>query len=87
MKKNSVFAALVVLLFTLGSMRVGAQTVSAQCEGTVTEAGKPLPNVSVVLTNLGTAKNFKIKTDKNGKFSVVGVPYGDYEVEVTSASG
>lgn len=87
MKKNLISFAIAVLLFVLGSVPLWAQTVSAQVEGTVTDGGKPLPNAGVSLTNLGTNRNFKIKTDKNGKFYAVGVPYGDYEVEITSSSG
>jgi Flp pilus assembly protein TadD len=87
MKKQLVFVVLVVLLFSHGALPVLAQKLSAQVEGTVTEAGKPLANVAVVLTNTGTGRTFKSKTDMNGKFSVVGVPYGDYEVEITSPSG
>lgn len=87
MKKRLIFTAITVLLFALGSVPIWSQTVSAQVEGTVTEAGKPLPSVSVNLTNTGTGRSFKTKTDKNGKFFMVGVPYGDYEVEITSSSG
>lgn len=87
MKKNFIFIAIAVLLLGLSSAPVWSQTVSAQVEGTVTEAGKPLPNVAVTLTNLGNNRNFKLKTDKSGKFTAVGVPYGDYEVEITSTTG
>ena len=87
MKKSSVVAMLGMLLFALAALPAWAQTVSAQVEGTVTASGKPLPKVNVTLTNKGTGKVFKIKTDKNGKFLVVGVPYGEYELEVTSESG
>ena len=84
MKKHLIFAAIAVLLATLGSVPMWAQT--AQVEGTVTEAGKPLPNVNVTLTSQ-TGRVLKIKTDKNGKFVLVGAPYGTYEVEITSSSG
>src|SRR5215469_7413846 len=87
MKKNLIVAMLSVLLFALGALPAWSQTVSAQVEGTVTQSGTPLPNVSVVLTNKGTGKVFKIKTDKSGKFTAVGVPYGEYEVEVIDSSG
>lgn len=87
MKKSLVVAMLSVLLCALAALPSWAQTVSAQVEGTVTEGTKPLPNVQVTLTNKGTGKVLKIKTDKNGKFTAVGVPYGAYEVEVTSSSG
>lgn len=87
MKKNLIVAMLSLLLFALGALPAWSQTVTAQVEGTVTQSGTPLPNVSVILTNKGTGKVFKIKTDKNGKFMAVGVPYGEYEVEVISSSG
>ena len=87
MKKSLIVAMLGALVFALAALPAWAQTVSAQVEGTVTEGSKPLPNVQVTLTNKGTGKVIKIKTDKNGKFIAVGVPYGAYEVEVTSSSG
>lgn len=87
MKKNLTIAAVLMLLLALGTTPAWAQTVSAQVEGTVTESGKPLPNVTVTLTNKGTGKVTKVKTDKSGKFMAVGVPYGEYEVEVISATG
>jgi tetratricopeptide (TPR) repeat protein len=87
MKKNLIFAMLAMLLFALLSVPSRSQTISAQVEGTVTEGAKPLPSVSVTLTNTGTGRSFKTKTDKNGKFYMVGVPYGEYEVEVVSSSG
>lgn len=87
MKKSLLVAMLGVLVLALAALPSWAQTVSAQVEGTVTEGSKPLPNVQVTLTNKGTGRVFKMKTDKNGKFTAVGVPYGDYEVEVTSSSG
>lgn len=86
MKKNLAFTA-IALLLAFCPVLLKAQTVSAQVEGTVTEAGKPLANVQVVLTNSGTSRSFKMKTDKNGKFTAVGVPYGKYDVEITSSSG
>lgn len=87
MKKVLALTALVGLLFALGALPAWAQTVSAQVEGTVTDGSKPLPNVTVNITNKGTGRVFKVKTDKNGKFTAVGIPYGDYEIEVISSSG
>lgn len=87
MKRNFIVAIFAVLLCSLGALPASAQTVSAQVEGTVTDAGKPIAKATVTLTNKGTGRVFKVKTDKNGKFLMVGVPYGDYEVEVTSESG
>lgn len=87
MKKNSIVCALAILLMAVYSVPMWSQTVSAQVEGTVTDGGKPLPKVKVNMTNTGTGRSFNVKTDKNGKFSMVGVPYGDYEIEIVSDSG
>ena len=47
----------------------------------------PLPNAQVVFTNTETGKEFKTKTDKNGEFKMLGVPYGSYEVNVLNDKG
>jgi tetratricopeptide (TPR) repeat protein len=70
---------------TTGTVRVGG--LSAQVEAIVTGEGRPVSNVIVVFTDSGTGRSFKVKTDANGKCSLVGVPGGDYQVEVTNASG
>jgi tetratricopeptide (TPR) repeat protein len=61
--------------------------------------GKPMAGAEVVYTNVGTldrtanrvtegsGKVYKIKTDKNGKFSLVGVEYGVYQIEITDGDG
>src|SRR5947209_2719392 len=35
----------------------------------------------------GTGKVYKVKTDKKGSFSVVGMEYGVYQIEITAADG
>ena len=35
----------------------------------------------------GSGKTYKVKTDKKGSFSVVGVEYGVYKIEITAADG
>lgn len=85
MKRN--YVCLAVLICALGFKPAWSQTVSVQVEGKVTDAGKPLAGVSLALTNLGTARVYKVKTDKSGAFAMVGVPQGDYEVEISDASG
>jgi TolA-binding protein len=80
MKKNAI--ALALAAFLLAALTAWAQTVGVPVEGTVTEEGKPLPNVQVVLTNVDTGRNYKTKTDKNGHFSLLGIPYGNFQVDV-----
>src|ERR1700760_1919620 len=87
MKRNVVVLALGTLLFAVGFLPAYSQTVGAQAEGKVTQDGKPVANAPVVFTNTGTGKSYKSKTDKNGEFQMLGVPYGTYEVNVLNEKG
>lgn len=87
MKRNAIVFALGALLFAVGFLPAYTQTVGAQAEGKVTKDGKPLANAPVVFTNTGTGKSYKSKTDKNGEFQMLGVPYGSYEVNVLNEKG
>ncbi|HEX4603198.1 MAG TPA: tetratricopeptide repeat protein [Candidatus Angelobacter sp.] len=87
MKRNAIVFALATLLCTAGFLPARSQTVGAPTEGKVTQEGKPLPNVQVVLTNVDTGKVNKTKADKSGAFVLLGVPYGNYQVEVIGEKG
>src|SRR5882724_1479580 len=83
MKRN----ILVVALFALGSLTAWPQTVGTPVEGTISRDGQPLADVQVVFNNTDSGKVIKIKTDKKGAFALIGVPYGNYEIQVLSGSG
>lgn len=87
MKRNAIVLALGALLFAVGFLPARSQTVGAQAEGKVTQEGKPLANAPVVFTNTDNGKIYKTKTDKNGEFQMLGVPYGSYEVNVLNEKG
>jgi tetratricopeptide (TPR) repeat protein len=87
MKRNAFVIALASLWLAIGFSAAYSQTVGAQAEGKVTQEGSPLPNAQVVFTNTDTGKIFKTKTDKNGEFRMLGVPYGSYEINVLSDKG
>jgi tetratricopeptide (TPR) repeat protein len=87
MKRNAIVLALGALLFAVEFLPARSQTVGAQAEGKVTQEGKPLANAPVVFTNTDNGKTYKTKTDKNGEFQMLGVPYGSYEVNVLNAKG
>lgn len=87
MKRNAIVFALAALLCSVVFLPARAQTVGAPTEGKVTQEGKPLPNVQVVLTNVDTGKVNKTKTDKGGNFAVLGIPYGNYQVDVLGEKG
>src|SRR4029077_1643229 len=85
--KRNVMVLVGALLFAVGFLPARAQTVGAQAEGKVTQDGKPFANAPVVFTNTDTGKTYKSKTDKNGSFQMLGVPYGPYEVNVLNEKG
>jgi len=88
MKKKSVFAALVALLFALGAMPVWSQATLARVNGKIVDNGKPVAGVKVVITNKDTGRKFEVKTDKKGEFSQIGFTRGNnYTVEIFDASG
>jgi tetratricopeptide (TPR) repeat protein len=87
MKRNAIVLALGALLFAVGFLPARSQTIGAQAEGKVTQDGKPFANAPVVFTNTETGKTYKSKTDKNGEFQMLGVPYGSYEVNVLNEKG
>lgn len=87
MKTKLTNVAMVTLLFLVGSVSAFSQATAGKVQGRVTDGGKPLLNAEVVLTNADNGRTYKMRTDKNGQFSGVGVQFGVYEEEVTSAAG
>lgn len=85
MKRNG--TALAVVLLLLAAFAVGAQSVGVPVEGKITQEGQPMANVQVVLTATDSGRAYKTKTDKNGVFSMVGVPRGDFNIEVVGQNG
>src|ERR1051326_7313075 len=61
--------------------------------------GKPLAGATVTYTNVGifdrvdqrikegTGQVYKIKTDKQGRFELLGMQFGIYQIEVTAPDG
>jgi len=88
MKKNSISVALIALLLAVGATAVWSQTVGTRVQGTVADNGKPAAGIQVVLTNEDNGRSFKAKTDKNGRFDMVGIPIGgNYKLEAFSPTG
>ncbi|HLJ85611.1 MAG TPA: tetratricopeptide repeat protein [Candidatus Angelobacter sp.] len=87
MKRNSTIVALACLVLALFSMPVWSQ-VTTQIGGRILGTdGKPLAEAQVTYTSLTNNRAFKSKTDKNGEFSLVGVPYDQFQVEIQGADG
>lgn len=88
MKRNTILFALAAALIAAAFPRADAQTLgSLPVEGKVTMEGSPFPNAQVVLTNVDTGKTYKAKSGKSGDFSLLGVPYGNYQVDVFGDKG
>jgi hypothetical protein len=88
MKK--IYAAFVVigLFLATGVTPARAQNMGMMTvEGKVTQAGAPLPNVQIVLTDVDTGRTFKTKAGKNGQFTVAGVTFGNFRVDVLGEKG
>ncbi|MGZ7091225.1 MAG: tetratricopeptide repeat protein [Candidatus Angelobacter sp.] len=85
-----------ILLALLLPMQRFLASVSGQI---LDREGNPMVGAEVVYTNVGTidrvatriiegtGKIYKVKTDKNGKFSLIGVEYGVYQIEITASDG
>src|SRR5690349_4028247 len=86
MKKKSVFAALAALFFVLSSILAWSQN-TVQIEGKVTDGTKPIPNAQITLANVDNNRVVKLKADKNGSFAAPGIPFGNYNIDVTTATG
>lgn len=87
MKRNSILVLVTALLVALAACPAWTQTVSARVVGTVNDNGKPAQGLQVVLTNQDNGRSYKVKTDKNGAFDIVGVQPGNFKVDVFNASG
>lgn len=87
MKTKLTYAVMVTVLFLVGSVTAWSQATNARVEGTITNAGKPVADAQVVFTSKDNGKAYKYKTDKNGQYVGYGMPFGQYEQEIISASG
>jgi tetratricopeptide (TPR) repeat protein len=88
MKKKSIFAALVALMFALGAMPAWSQATLARVGGKVSDGGKPVVGAKVVITNKDSGRQYVAKTDKKGEFTQIGFTRGNnYSIEIFNAEG
>lgn len=84
---------LIALLFPV-------QRWNAEVTGRILDReGNPMAGAQVTYTNVGTVDRtreqvlegtglvYKVKTDRNGKFALIGVQFGVYQIEITAADG
>jgi tetratricopeptide (TPR) repeat protein len=87
MRTKSIFTLLAAVVLALSGHAAWSQATLTRAEGKVTNAGKPVPDVQVVLTFQDSGKQSKVKTDKSGAYSLIGLTRGAYTVEVFNAAG
>jgi hypothetical protein len=87
MKTKLAYTAMATLIFMLGTAAAWSQASAGKVKGTATNGGKPLASAQVVLTNVDNGKTYKMKTEKDGSFTGVGIMFGNYEEEVSDVSG
>lgn len=87
MRTKSIYALLAAVALALVASAAWPQATLTRAEGKVTNAGKPLADVQVVLTYQDSGKATKVKTDKNGAFFLIGLTRGNYTLEVFNAAG
>lgn len=87
MKRTFTYAVMLALLCAIvGSGAAWAQ-YTATIQGKVTDDGKPLAGVTVIYTDVNSNRQYKMKTDKKGQYSAIGVTFSQYKVVVVDASG
>jgi tetratricopeptide (TPR) repeat protein len=75
------------LLFALGAAMAWSQATAGKVQGRITSGGQPVANAQITLTNTSNGRVYKIKTDKDGSFSAVGIMFGEYDQEIASSTG
>lgn len=85
-KKSGFFiatASAVLLLWPDSALPVRGQYREYAVQGFVVDtANKPLAGVEVVILDKNTARRYRVTTDRNGKFNLVGIPHAYYNVTV-----
>jgi len=64
-----------------------SQATSTRADGRITDSGKSLPSVQVILSHQDTLQVYRTTTDKYGTFSIPEVARGTYIVSVLNAAG
>ena len=77
--------AWVALILALSFATVAAAQGTGRLSGEVLDqSGKPYPDVTVEIKNPDTGQTYTTKTDKNGRFTQLGLLSGVYEISLTN---
>jgi TonB family protein len=79
-------AAIVVTMLTAAVCVAGAQTSFFTFSGLIVDqTNRAVAHATVVLTNTGSQSKYEVRSQDAGQFEFVGLPNGDYALEVTQA--
>jgi tetratricopeptide (TPR) repeat protein len=84
MKMKLTYPVMVIVLFLAAVSTGWSQATIGKVQGKVTDGGQPVPDAQVTLTSADNGRTYKMKTDKNGQFSSIGIPFGIYDEDVTA---
>ena len=79
-----ILVALFVLSCTLQASAQNTAGVRGKATGM---KGEILVNHRIILKNTGVNRTFKVKTNKKGEYTYIGLPFGAYDVELWSPEG
>lgn len=79
-----VFLTLISLFYAIGA---AAQTTTASISGAITdERGAVVPNATVTARNVDNGVTRTIQTDGDGRYTLVNLPLGSYELTITATN-
>ena len=87
MNAKSIRTLLVTAALALCAPAGWSQATSTRADGRITDSGKSLPSVQVILSHQETLQVYRTTTDKYGTFSIPEVARGTYIVSVLNAAG
>jgi len=87
MNAKSIRTLLVTVALALCAPSGWSQATATRADGRITDSGKSLPGVQVILSHRDTFEVYRATTDKYGTFSIPEVARGPYLVSVLNASG
>lgn len=87
MKKSRRLLLLLMVVFLFGSGKLFAQTTTASISGTVIDEQQSIiPNATVTARNTETGLTRTAQTNSEGRYQIVNLPVGQYEVTVEAAN-
>ena len=87
MNAKSIRTLLVTVALALCAPACWSQATLTRTDGRITDSGKSLPGVQVILSERDTFEVYRATTDKYGTFSIPEVARGTYLVSVLNAAG